>query len=243
MRSILFLTFATLGGFLLAADDDGWKSLDAANDFEAWKKPVGEWVTAESVALDAENPKAMTFKPGKEILVNGPKGKSRDLVTRDEFGDVEVHVEFYLPKGSNSGLKLMGVYEIQLCDSFGKKELTGSDCGGIYPRAELKPKYHHIDKGIAPKVNACKEPGEWQTLDAIFTAPRFDESGKKTQHARVVKATLNGQVIHENQDLETPTGHVHAQQETAKGPLLFQADHGPVAFRNLKVRAFKAEKK
>ena len=61
----------------------------------------------------------------------------------------------------------------------------------------MKPKYHHIDKGIAPKVNACKAPGEWQTLDIVFIAPRFDKEGKKIKNAMIAKAVLNGQVIHE----------------------------------------------
>jgi hypothetical protein len=148
-----------------------------------------------------------------------------------------------IPKGSNSGVKFHAHYEIQIQDSFGKtKELTGDDCGGIYPRAEQKPKYHHIDKGIAPKVNACKAPGEWQTLDVIFLAPRFDADGKKVANAKIVKAVLNGKVIHEDQELLTPTGHNWKNKEVATGPLLLQGDHGPVAFRNLRVRPYKPAK-
>src|SRR5262249_16232278 len=149
--------------------------------------------------VDPANPKLLKGIPGKgDILVNGPRGKTPDIVTKDAYGDVELHLEFYLPKGSNTGVKFHGHYEIQICDSFGKKEITGEDCGGVYPRAELKPNYHHIDNGIAPRVNACKAPGEWQTLDAIFLAPRFDREGKKIASARLVRATLNGQLIHED---------------------------------------------
>ena len=169
-------------------------------------------------------------------MINGEKGNAADLYTKEKFGDVEVHLEFCIPKGSNSGIKFHGHYEIQICDSFGKAKITGEDCGGIYPRAELTPKYHHIDDGIAPKVNACKAPGEWQTLDIIFLAPRYDDKGKKTTNAKIVKATLNDKIIHENRDLETPTGHNHTKPEMATGPLMLQGDHGPVAFRNVKVR-------
>ena len=70
-------------------------------------------------------------------------------------------------------------------------------------------------------------------------APRFDKDGKKTANARIVKATLNGQVIHENVELLTPTGHNYTKPEMATGPLMLQGDHGPVAFRNVKVRAVK----
>ncbi len=62
-------------------------------------------------------------------------------------------------------MKLQGLYEIQICDSRNAKKLTGSDCGGVYPRAELLPRYHYLDDGFAPKVNAAGPPGEWQTLD------------------------------------------------------------------------------
>src|SRR5206468_1560851 len=104
-------------------------------------------------------------------------------------------------KNSNSGIKFQGVYEIQILDSFDtKKELSGDSMGGIYPRAEDKPKYHHIDKGIAPKVNAAKPAGEWQTLDVVWRSPRFDAKGEKVENAKVVRAELNGQLIHDNQE-------------------------------------------
>ncbi len=76
-----------------------------------------------------------------------------------------------MPKGSNSGVKLHGHYEIQIADSWGHDKPTASDCGGIYPRAELLPKYHHIDDGYPPRVNATKTPGEWQTLDIASRPP------------------------------------------------------------------------
>ena len=110
-------------------------------------------------------------------------------------------------------------------------------------RAEDKPIYHHIDKGIAPRVNACKEPGNWQTLDVIFLAPRFDAAGKKTANAKIVKAVLNGEVIHENQEMKTPTGSNYVKPEVAAGPLMLQGDHGPVAFRNVRVRPLNPEPK
>jgi hypothetical protein len=148
-------------------------------------------------------------------------------------------MEFLIPKGSNSGVKFHSLYEIQILDSYGKKELTGDDCGGVYPRAEMSPRYRHIDKGIPPSKNACKPPGEWQKLHAIFLAPRLDAEGKKTANAKLVKVTLNGVVVHENVELKTPTGHNWVKQEVATGPLLLQGDHGPVAFRNVRVRPAK----
>jgi hypothetical protein len=225
-------------------DANAWRDLSAGDKaFDGWKAPVGDWTLAESVAMDAEKPKTLTFKPGVGVLVNGPKGRARDLVTKESFGDVEAHVEFLIPKGSNSGVKFHAHYEIQIMDTFGKQELTGDSCGGIYPRAEQQPKYHHIDKGTAPKVNAAKPAGEWQTLDIIFRAPRFDSEGKKTENARFVKVVLNGQLIHDNAEVQYPTGHAwNKRKEVPTGPLLLQGDHGPVAFRNVRIRPWKESK-
>ena len=210
-----------------------------ADDLNAWKSPHGEWQQVGGVELDPKNSKKFVVKEGKGIWYNGAKGRTANLFSKQKFADVELHVEFNVPKGSNSGIKFHGHYEIQILDSFGKKELTGDDCGGIYPRAELKPKYTHIDKGIAPKVNACKAPGEWQSLDVVFLAPRFDKDGKKIKNAMIAKAVLNGQVIHEKQELLTPTGDRWKNAEMREGVLMVQADHGPVAFRNFHVRAVK----
>ena len=226
-----------------AADDrGGWIEL-IGKDRDVWKTAPQGWTFAESVAVDPQNPRKLVAKGEGNVLVNAPKGTARDLITRQGFGDVELHMEFLIPKGSNSGVKFHAHYEIQIYDSFGKKDVTGDDCGGIYPRAEFKPRYHHIDKGIAPKVNACKAPGEWQTLDVVFLAPRFDKDGKKTANAKIVKAVLNGRVIHADQELATPTGHNWKNKEVPSGPLLFQGDHGPVAFRNVRVRPLDGGKK
>ncbi len=225
-----------------AAEEGGWTDL-SGKGLDAWKGKTEGWVVAGDAETNPDNPKLLVDKPGKGVLVNGPKGRAPNLLTKQDFGDVEVHLEFLIPKGSNSGVKLMGLYEIQIFDSWGVKKLKGSDCGGIYPRAELTPKYHHIDDGIPPRVNASRPPGEWQTLDIAFRAPRFDAQGKKTANARFVKVSLNGQVVQDDVEVATPTGHAWHNPEVASGPLLLQGDHGPVAFRNLRVRSLPAEAK
>jgi len=225
----------------LWAADASWITLigeDAAAD--VWKSKTAGWIRGGGVELDAKNPRRLIAAPGKGVFVNGKSGGEADLVTKQAFGDVEVELEFFIAKGSNSGVKFHAVYEIQIYDSHGVKTLTGNDCGGVYPRAELKPKYHHIDKGIAPLTNACKPAGQWQKLHAIFLSPRFDAGGKKTAYAKLVKVVLNGALIHDNVELKTPTGHNWTKKETATGPLLLQGDHGPVAFRNVRVRPYKA---
>jgi hypothetical protein len=230
-----------VAGLSRAADEPRWIEL---NQLAAFNKPAADWEIVGDVSLDPENPRRFVPKAGRGVLWNGPKLRVNNLVSsRNDFTDVEVHVEFNIPKGSNSGVKFMGLYEIQILDSFGKKELTGDDCGGIYPRAEEKPRYHHIDKGTAPRVNAAKPAGEWQTFDAVFHAPRFDAEGKKVQNAKLVKALWNGQLIHENVELLYPTGAAwRLAKERPTGPLLLQADHGPVAFRNVKIRPVRSSR-
>lgn len=224
---------------LRAADEDGWIELGGPHGLEAWKTPTDAWAVVGKVHPSAENPKLLTSEPGAGILVNGPTGRTTNLISKESFGDVEARIEFLVPKGSNSGVKFEGLYEIQISDSWGVEKPKASDCGGVYPRAELLPKYRHIDEGYPPRTNACRAPGEWQTLDVVFRAPRFDAAGKKTANARFDKVTLNGQVIHENLEVPTPTGHAWRLPEPPSGPILLQADHGPVAFRSVRVKALR----
>jgi hypothetical protein len=235
--SVVFLSTAR-------AADDGWIDLSSGpKALEAWAAPTGDWFLADSVEVSPQNPKLLVGKPGQGILVNGPTGRTNDILSKEKYADLETHFEFMIPKGSNSGVKFMGLYEVQIFDSHDAKKLTGSDCGGIYPRAELFPRYHHIDEGSPPKVNACKPAGEWQTLDVVFRAPRFAADGTRTASARFVKVVLNGTVIHEDEDVLYPTGHAwRLSREVARGPLLLQADHGPVAFRNIRIRPMEIAK-
>lgn len=217
----------------VARGDDGWVELAG---LEAWKRPAANWEVVGGVALDAKDARKLGPQAGKGVIYNGPTGRGSNLISRRTFGDVELHAEFLVPKGSNSGIKLEEVYEVQIFDSHGVKKLTASHCGGIYPRAELLPRYHHIDEGYPPRVDACKPPGEWQTLDIIFHAPRFDASGKKVADARFDSVKLNGQVVQENLDLPCPTGNNWRNPEHPSGSILLQGDHGAVAFRNVRVR-------
>lgn len=224
----------------LHADDKHWREV-FAQGLDFFKTPQNEWALVQGVSLDEKNPKKLVAQEGKGVYYNGPKGRGSNLYSKEKFGDLEVHLEFLVPKGSNSGIKFHGHYEVQIADSFGVKNPKGHDCGGIYPRAEAKPKYHHIDDGIPPRTNACKAPGEWQTLDIVFLAPRFDKEKKKTANARLPRVLLNGVVIHDNVELLTPTGDRWNLPEMAEGPLMLQGDHGPVAFRNLRIRPVEKE--
>ena len=217
--------------------EPGWIVL--SDGLDAWQEPSSAWVIAGDARVDAENERCLVGEPGEGVLVH-ERGKTKDLVSKGQWGDVEVQLEFMIPGGSNSGVKLQGLYEIQIVDTWKVEKATAHDCGGIYPRAELKPRYHHIDDGIAPRANAAKPPGRWQSLRIVFRAPRFDEGGQKTANARFVKVVLNGTTIHEDVELRYPTGHAWRRKENATGPLLLQADHGPVAFRNVRARPLPA---
>jgi hypothetical protein len=217
-----------------AAGKDGWTVL--SDDLAAFQPPTGKWYIAGGAKISPKFDRRLVGEPGRGTLINGKIGVTNDLITRQQWGDAEVSLEFMIPRGSNSGVKLHGVYEVQIFDSWKVVKPTGEDCGGIYPRAELKPYYHHIDGGIAPRLNAAKAPGEWQTLTIRFRAPRFDQQGRKILNARFEKVVLNGKLIHDNVEVAHPTGNVWREKEHARGPLLFQADHGPVAFRNIRVR-------
>lgn len=239
---------ATLGPRSLRAVEGPWIDLigGRAGDLAAFRQPHGFWRKTREVGPDPANDRKLAWKEDAEkgeIWVNGPTGRTNNLVTVEQFGDVEVELEFLVAKGSNSGIKLQGLYEIQIYDSFGvpAEKFDASGMGGIYPRAELLPRYHHIDKGYPARKNASLPPGQWQSMSITFHAPRFDPTGKKTENARFDRVAINGQVVHENMSLPTPTGHAYVLREVATGPLLLQGDHGPVAFRKCRARRLTTE--
>ncbi len=221
---------------VVAAGEQDFVDLIGGHGLDLWQKPTGDWIIAGDARPRADQPKQLTVVSGAGTIVNDISGKTRNLLTAQEFGDVEAHFEFLVPRGSNSGVKFQRFYEIQISDSHGVPAPKASDCGGIYPRAEMLPRYHHIDEGTPPRVNAARPAGEWQTLHVIFRAPTFGPDGKKLKNARFERVVLNGQLIHENVEVKTPTGHVWRMKEVARGPILLQGDHGPVAFRNIRVR-------
>jgi hypothetical protein len=241
-RLVLILSAGLPAGLIVAsgtgrADDSGWVEMIGDVGLDEWRQPRGDWLIAGDARPDPNRPGRLIAEPGSGVLSNGKTGKTGNLLSKRDFHDCAAHFEFLVPKGSNSGIKFESLYEIQISDSFGVVKPTASHCGGIYPRAELLPRYHHIDEGIPPRLNAARPFGEWQTLDVIFRAPRLDSQGKKIRNARFDRVVLNGKLIHENIELATPTGHAWRLPEVARGPILLQGDHGPVAFRRIRVRA------
>jgi len=156
-----------------------------------------------------------------------------DIRSAAEFGDCQLHLEWMAPaevKGNsqgrgNSGLFFFGRYELQILDSYDNPSYADGQAGSIYGQ-------------YPPLVNACRQPGQWQTYDIVFLAPKFDDQGALRSPARV---TLfhNGIAVHIDQELMGPTSHRSLPRYTAhssKGPIKLQ-DHGnPVRFRNIWVR-------
>lgn len=217
-----------------AADTRPAVELLNGKDLTGWKvkgdPKQNKWVVGEA-ALNPNNPREAIAKPGGHDMVNvlkfdkQGKGHERglDIYSEQKFGDAVIEVEVFVPKGSNSGIYVMGEYEIQILDSYGKKQIGPGDMGGMY--------------GAAPaRVNACKAPGEWQQYVIEYRAPRFDAAGNKTANVRFIKVTLNGQLIHQDLELAKQTPGGVTGKEHAEGPLMFQGNHGPIAYRNIKIR-------
>jgi hypothetical protein len=195
-------------------DLTGWKPKNASKSH--WK--------ATTVSISPSNPSQFTVAEppaGTPLWLVNVTGGGTDIYTEQKFGSCTIEVEFMLPKGSNSGVYVMGEYEVQVFDSYGKQKLGQGDVGAIYSAS-------------APRVNAAKEPGQWQKFVIEFVAPKF-EGGKKVANARFPKVTLNGQVIQENVEVKGTTPGGLTGKEAATGPLMFQGDHGAVAYRNIKI--------
>lgn len=233
--SRLFCSFLLFSGAIVLRAEPP-KAIDLIGP-EAWVE-TGAWTSAEKLEGSSQEKKWKSVTPGKGILYNGTEGKTINITSKAPHGDAEIEVEFLIPKGSNSGIYLMGRYELQILDSYGKADdaISVHDCGAIYERwDETKPKGSEGYEGTPPKTNATSAPGTWQTYRIQFRAPRFDAEGKKVQNARFLKVEHNGVVIHEEADVTGPT-RGGAPDEVASAPLVVQGDHGPVAFRKFLVK-------
>jgi hypothetical protein len=185
-------------------------------------KDLNEWTN-----MKGESPKwivedgAMTVKP-----------MAGAIKTKQQFGDFQLHIEWRAPAEivgegqgrGNGGIFMMGKYELQVLDSYVSKTYPNGQAGSIYKQ------------GI-PLVNACKEPGVWQTYDVVFMAPVFTGKGALKAPARIT-VFHNGVLIQNNFELKGTTEYnrIPLYSPHGKGSLMLQ-DHGnPVSFRNIWVR-------
>lgn len=229
----LLLSSSLLASPLLA---DEAKSPFNGKDLSGWEAKkeadlTSKW-TVGTAKQSAAHPEQLEVTPGGQELINAAPGHatSTDFFTKEKYGDMHLEIELMVPKGSNSGVYVMGEYEVQVLDSYGKKdsEMGAGDIGAIYSAA-------------VPKVNASKAPGEWQKLVIDFRAPKFDAAGKKTANAVFVRVELNGKVLHENVEMKEQTPGGVTGQEHATGPIMLQGNHGAVAYRNIKITPLAAK--
>ncbi|HZZ72324.1 MAG TPA: DUF1080 domain-containing protein [Pirellulales bacterium] len=212
------------GGTLTLKGDDGktisLKRVTRESPTAKEKPPAGALVL-----FDGSNTSEWTggkIDPETKSLLN----EGHDILTKKKFLNYTAHCEFLLPyrpdaRGQgrgNSGFYQVDLYEIQILDSFG---LDGKDneCGGVYTK-------------LAPKVNMCLPPLEWQTYDVDFTSAVRDDKGKKTADARIT-LKHNGVLIHDNAKISGITGGSRNEPEGTPGPLKLQGHGNPLQFRNI----------
>lgn len=193
----------------------GWRAKGAA-ERSRWD--------AGSPTVSPENSHWLVSSGPGDAMINLARkhGEGVDIFSEAKFGDCRIELEVMVPQGSNSGIYVMGEYEIQVLDSFGRERLGQGDMGAVYGAAP-------------PPVNASGRPGTWQKYVIEVQAPRYDAEGAKCRNARLVSVLLNGHMLHHDLELKGATPGGVSGREAARGPLMFQGNHGPVAYRAIRV--------
>ena len=173
--------------------------------------------------------KPVRWKIIDSVMEVAPKKGS--IITKQNFQDFKLHLEFNVPEKppgtkhqdrGNSGVYIQRRYEVQILDSYGLKP-GKNDCGALY---KTKP----------PDRNACKKPGQWQSYDITFHAPRFKKQGnefKKIKNARIT-VLHNGVTIHDDVEIPNKTGAGQPEGPNP-GPILLQDRSSKVRFRNIRI--------
>ena len=222
--------------------EEGWKPLLNGENLDGWalQNPErGGWGTTSAVFWGGpDNPALLKGEavPGDRIVntMTDLDPRPSNLYTEDRFGDSELYLEFMVAEGSNSGVYLHGLYEIQIYDSYGKTpSVETAICGSIYSYVPVGDNYRG---GVGPRIRAERPPGQWQSYQVWFQAPRFDEEGNKVANARFLRVLHNGVLIHENVEREGPTQAPMKIPEAPENPLMLQGDHEQIAYRNIYVR-------
>jgi hypothetical protein len=199
---------------------------------------VGSTAPSDAVVLfngkDLLNWRDKKGNPAPWMIEDGAMVSTKsDIVTTNEFGDIQLHLEFKEPtppngygqNRGNSGVFFMGHYEIQVLDCYQNKTYPDGTTGAIYAQHP-------------PLANACRPPGEWESYDIIFTVPHFDAEGKLLTPAYAT-VILNGVVVQNHQAVRGETTHRAIGKYTShteSGPLGLQFHNNAVAFRNIWVR-------
>jgi len=160
--------------------------------------------------------------------------KTGEIQTKQQFGDCQLHVEWLVPAKpdgdwsiwGNSGVFLLGLYELQIIETYTYQIYADGIAGAIYGQTP-------------PRVNAALPPGEWQSYDIAFTAPRFDQTGKLLEPAYFT-VYWNGVLVQNHQAALGPTEHralANYSNKTTRGPVRLQNHGSHVRFRNLWIRS------
>jgi len=172
------------------------------------------------------------WKSEKDGVMTVAPGEG-NILTKREFNDCQLHVEWRSPNPpsgnsqgrGNSGVFMQNLYEIQVLDSYDNKTYVNGQAGAVY-------------KQSAPLVNPCRKPGQWNTYDIVFIAPRFNDKGQLLYPARVT-LIFNGVLVQNDFAVQGPTLNVgiprYGEPYTG-GPIKLQDHHNPVSFRNIWIR-------
>jgi hypothetical protein len=231
---------ATIGGALLLALFE--LSLHAAEWISGipWKEPavvdpgpVGGPPSDAIVLFDGKDLSKWDGAEKWQVKDGYAISGGNDIRSKQGFGNCQLHIEWATPEkvvGSsqgrgNSGVYMMGHYEVQILDSYDNKTYYDGQAASIY-------------KQHPPLVNACRKPGEWQSYDIIFEAPRFDRAGKLKRPA-FVTVLQNGVLVQNHFQIQGTTAWDEGPKYTAhpaKLPIQLQYHGNPVRFRNIWVR-------
>jgi len=242
-----FVVIAATPSILLAQVDTKWKIHDLNRPVPPVIDPgtsstqdsPGRPPSDATILFDGKDLSKWQHKDGEPAKWKVESGyaevvaKTGYIYTKQAFGDCQLHVEFREPtpphgdsqERGNSGVFLMGLYEVQVLDSYENKTYADGQASAVYGQ-------------YPPLVNASRPPGQWQWYDIVFHGPRFDAAGKLLRPARET-VFHNGVLVQDNVELSGPTEHGERPPYKAtpeKLPLGLQ-DHGdPVRFRNIWIR-------
>jgi hypothetical protein len=247
MRFKLLLTFLSIASIVSAQEIDRSKGDPKLSEYWSPEAPV---VTPGKTPQDPPSDAIILFngkdfsqwasvKNGNEApwTIEGDamvvKPGSGGIKTKLGFGDCQLHIEFRTPakvEGSgqgrgNSGIFLMGLYELQVLDNYNNKTYVNGQAGSIY-------------KQLPPLANACRPPGEWQTYDVIFTAPRFYPDGTLKSQARIT-VIHNGVLVQNNATLWGGSEYIGSpvyKKHSEKEAIMLQDHDNTTAFRNIWIR-------
>lgn len=195
----------------------------ALTDLSAFATPTSDWKLSGDVMASTEKNDDLQSTDGNGVLL----GTAGEIATEMQHGDLEMQLEFLLPKEGQARLLLQAKYGIHLQDTWQQEDKS---CGMILGSTAAENK-------TAP-VNASRAPGLWQQLNFYFQAPRFDADGNKLSNAKFLYVKLNDYPLFQEQELEGPSDGLNAGGEAATGPLVLKALSGAVAFRNIKYKAY-----